>query len=178
MRPNSARSWTVIAGLDIDVRTYLEACVGSKQHWRRATDEDIVVRIYGDDWNILRAKAEEVKKALGGIAGITKSEMELPLEEPQVEIEVNMEAAKKYGVKPGDVRRAATTLISGLEVGYLFEQQKVFDVVVWGVPEIRTKPGHHPKPVDRRAERRPRAAEGRGEHSHRAVADRRSSARP
>jgi len=48
-----------------------------------------------------------------------------------------MEAAKQYGVKPGDVRRAATTLLSGLEVGYLFEQQKVFDVVVWGVPKTR-----------------------------------------
>ena len=63
--------------------------------------------------------------------------MELPLEEPQVEIEVNMDAAKQYGVKPGDVRRAAATLLSGIEVGYLFEEQKVFDVVVWGVPETR-----------------------------------------
>ena len=123
------------AGLDIDVRTYLDASVDEKHG--DAHDEDIVVRIYGDDWNILRAKAEEVQKALGEIKGISSSEMELPLEEPQVEIEVNLEAAKQYGVKPGDVRRAATTLLSGLEVGYLFEQQKVFDVVVWGVPEIR-----------------------------------------
>jgi Cu/Ag efflux pump CusA len=28
-------------------------------------------------------------------------------------------------------------LLSGLQVGSLFEQQKVFDVVVWGTPEIR-----------------------------------------
>ena len=32
---------------------------------------------------------------------------------------------------------AATTLLSGLVVGNLFEEQKVFDVAVWGVPEIR-----------------------------------------
>jgi Cu/Ag efflux pump CusA len=36
------------------------------------------------------------------------------------------------------VRRQATTLLSGLLVGNLFEEQKVFDVVVWGRPEIRT----------------------------------------
>src|SRR4029453_1069977 len=42
-------------------------------------------------------------------------------------------------IKPGDVRRAATTLLSGLVVGNLFEQQKVFDVVVWGTPRIRTR---------------------------------------
>jgi Cu/Ag efflux pump CusA len=35
------------------------------------------------------------------------------------------------------VRRAAATLISGLQVGSLFEQQKVFDVVVWGTPKTR-----------------------------------------
>ncbi|MEX0650940.1 MAG: efflux RND transporter permease subunit, partial [Actinomycetota bacterium] len=32
---------------------------------------------------------------------------------------------------------AATTLLSGLVVGNLFEEQKVFDVAVWGGPEIR-----------------------------------------
>jgi Cu/Ag efflux pump CusA len=35
------------------------------------------------------------------------------------------------------VRRAATTLLSGIEVGNLFEEQKVFDVVVWGSPGVR-----------------------------------------
>jgi Cu/Ag efflux pump CusA len=54
-----------------------------------------------------------------------------------VEIEVNLAAAERYGIKPGDVRRQATTLLSGLQVGTLFEEQKVFEVVVWGVPEIR-----------------------------------------
>jgi Cu/Ag efflux pump CusA len=100
-------------------------------------DEDIVVRVYGDEWDVLRNKAEEVKRALAQIHGIHSAEAEIAPEESQVEIEVNMEAAKKHGVKPGEVRRAATTLISGLEVGYLFEQQKVFDVVVWGRPGIR-----------------------------------------
>ena len=35
------------------------------------------------------------------------------------------------------VRRAVTTLVSGIEVGNLFDDQKVFDEVVWGAPEIR-----------------------------------------
>ena len=45
--------------------------------------------------------------------------------------------AQEFGVKPGDVRRASAILLSGLAVGNLFEEQKVFDVVVWGTPEIR-----------------------------------------
>jgi Cu/Ag efflux pump CusA len=61
----------------------------------------------------------------------------LPVEEPTLEIEVDLASAQNYGVKPGDVRRAAATLLSGIQVGSLFEEQKVFDVVVWGAPEIR-----------------------------------------
>ena len=45
--------------------------------------------------------------------------------------------AARQGIKPGDVRRAAATLLSGLRVGSLFEKQKVFDVVVWANPESR-----------------------------------------
>ena len=46
-------------------------------------------------------------------------------------------AAGAHGIKPGDVRRAAATLVQGIEVGSLFEEQKVFDVIVVGVPEVR-----------------------------------------
>jgi Cu/Ag efflux pump CusA len=35
------------------------------------------------------------------------------------------------------VRRAAATLLAGIEVGNLFEEQKVFEVVVWGTPDVR-----------------------------------------
>ena len=52
-------------------------------------------------------------------------------------MEVNLEAAKVAGIKPGDVRRAAATLLSGVQVGSLFQEQKVFDVVVWGAPSTR-----------------------------------------
>ena len=123
------------AGLDIDAGTYLRACIIDS---RTAEDSsDIAVRIYGDDWKVLQAKAEEVQQALAGIKGVVDPMVELPIQESQVEIEVKMDAAQKYGLKPGDVRRAAATLISGIEVGYLFENQKVFDVVVWGVPQSR-----------------------------------------
>src|SRR5262249_31595755 len=58
-------------------------------------------------------------------------------EEPTLQIEVNLAAAERYGIRPGDVRRAAATLLSGLPVGSLYEQQKIFDVVVWGTATTR-----------------------------------------
>jgi Cu/Ag efflux pump CusA len=57
--------------------------------------------------------------------------------EPTVEIEVFIPKAAARGVKPGDVRRAAATMLSGITAGNLFEEQKIFDVVVWSDPEKR-----------------------------------------
>jgi len=87
--------------------------------------------------NVLRAKADEVLAAVSGVHGIANPRIESPVEEPALEIEVDLEAAQRYGVRSGDVRRTAATLLSGLAVGNLFEAQKVFDVVVWSTPEVR-----------------------------------------
>jgi Cu/Ag efflux pump CusA len=59
------------------------------------------------------------------------------VEQPQVQIQVDLAAAEPHGLKPGDVRRAAATMFAGLGVGFLFEDQKVYDVVVWGTPKTR-----------------------------------------
>lgn len=117
-----------------DVLTYSE---------QRITDvlgrggDEIVVRVYGQNQDVLEAKAEEVRAAIAGIDGIENARADLPADEPTIEVEPIIEEAESVGLAPGDVRRAATTLLSGLVVGNLFEEQKVFDVAVWGAPEIR-----------------------------------------
>src|SRR5262249_14947169 len=100
-------------------------------------NDSIVVRVYGDTDAALRQAAENVKKELAGINGIVASRLNLPVEQPILEIEVNLAAAQRYGIAPGDARRAAATIFSGTQVGSLFEEQKVFDVVVWSTPETR-----------------------------------------
>ncbi|MGH3093924.1 MAG: efflux RND transporter permease subunit, partial [Gaiellaceae bacterium] len=100
-------------------------------------EDDFVVRVYGEDLDVLRVKAHEVQQLLSGIDGVDGEHVQLPAVEPTLEVEVDLLAAQRHRVKPGDVRRAAATLLSGIGVGSLFEEQKVFDVVVWGTPEKR-----------------------------------------
>lgn len=100
-------------------------------------DEDITVRIYGWDLDVLQNLAEELSQSISQIDGVVETHSDTLIEEPQVEIEVDLVAAERRQIKPGDVRRATATLLSGLQVGNLYEEQKVFDVVVWGKPEIR-----------------------------------------
>ncbi len=121
-------------GLSPEVLTYLQ---GKVREELSGTGESLVVRVYGEDMNIIRKKAEDVQKVLARIKGVFDSEVQYPREMPTVEIEVDLDNAKRYGLKPGDVRRAATSLVSGIEVGNLFDEQKVFEVMVYGTPETR-----------------------------------------
>jgi Cu/Ag efflux pump CusA len=101
------------------------------------TERDVKVRIYGQDLSVLETKAEAVREAIAGIGGIQDAAVSTTVQEPTIEIEVDLEKAAAVGLKAGDVRRDATSLLSGIQVGNLFEEQKVFEVVVWGTPEHR-----------------------------------------
>ncbi len=121
-------------GLTTDVQTYLQQTLRQVE---TGSNRAMVVRVFGRDFDLLPVKAEEVRQALAGIEGVVDLVVEPQIKEPYVEIEVDLDKAKEYGIKPGDVRRATSTLLGGIEVGSLFEEQKVFDVVVWGAPHTR-----------------------------------------
>jgi Cu/Ag efflux pump CusA len=122
------------AGVTSDVLTYSEQRVTDVL---QRPDDEVVVRIYGQDRDVLRSKAEEVQGVLAGIQGVRDARAVLPADEPTLEIEVDLARAQSFGLKPGDVRRNAAILLGGIVVGNLFEEQKIFDVVVWGTPDIR-----------------------------------------
>ncbi|MGH8758447.1 MAG: efflux RND transporter permease subunit [Burkholderiales bacterium] len=121
-------------GIYRDVQTYLKERI---REVLTGASESIVIRIFGDDLEILRRKAAEVRQAIAGTAGLAELHVELQTEVPQIDIEVDLEAAKRYGVKPGDVRRSVTTLMASLEAGDLYMNGKIYDVRVWSTPETR-----------------------------------------
>src|SRR4249920_2666405 len=121
-------------GVHTSVRTYAEDRVAAAQD---KVGDELVVRVYGADLPTLRDTADDVAGMLSTVTGVLSPRVESQVTQPTLQIEVNLAAAQRHGLRPGDVRREATTLISGLPVGNLFEEQKVFDVVVWGGPAIR-----------------------------------------
>ena len=121
-------------GLYRDVMTYLnerieEVLTGAKQ--------PVVVRIYGQDLAVLRSKAQEVRRMLSTVPGIVHEQVDLEVDVPQIEVEVNLARAARYGLKPGDVRRATSTMVAGEEVGNIFRGAKTYNVMVWSLPKVR-----------------------------------------
>lgn len=121
-------------GLAYSVGTYLDQALSRQITNNRGL---YTLRVYGEDQKALKTEVEKIQKTVAGVDGVADAKAVYPLEEPVVEIEVDIAAAQRLGVKPGDVRRAAAALLSGIQVGSLFEEQKVFDVVVWGEPATR-----------------------------------------
>jgi Cu/Ag efflux pump CusA len=126
-------------GVDHSLQSYLRDKVSEVL---TGSSRPIVVRIYGAKLDVLRQKAEEVKQALSTIKGIVDLHAEGQIEEPTLEVNVDLEKAGRASVKPGDVRRATSTVFSGLVVGFLFKEQKIYEVVVHGAPEARQSLGN------------------------------------
>jgi CzcA family heavy metal efflux pump len=121
-------------GLYHDVQTYLRERI---KETLTGTSESIVVRIYGPDLDVLYDKADEVSHKLQNLPTLVDAHADFQEEVPQLEVEVNLAAAQRYGIKPGDVRRQASTLVASEEVGDIFKGGKAYDVHVWSTPETR-----------------------------------------
>jgi CzcA family heavy metal efflux pump len=121
-------------GLRRDVQTYLKERI---REVLTGGGEAIIVRLSGPDLQVLRDKAEEIRQAIAGVDGIVEDHVDLQKDIPQVDVRVDLAKARRHGIKPGDVRRAAATLMAGEEVGDIFREGKAYDVQVWSKPEIR-----------------------------------------
>jgi CzcA family heavy metal efflux pump len=121
-------------GIQRDVQTYLKERI---REVLTGSSDAVVVRVFGDDLHVLADKAGEVQELMEGIDGLVEAKVELHEDVPQVEVQVDLEKAQRYGVKPGDVRRASGTWIASEEVGDIFRGGRAYDVHVWSTPETR-----------------------------------------
>lgn len=122
-------------GLYRDLLTYLKERIKEVLTGAGAT---IVVRTFGPDLAVLRAKGEEIKTAIADVPGVANLKVEPQVLVPQLQVKLQPDAAARFGLTHGQVRRAIGTLVKGSKVGEVYQDQKSFDVVVWGVPELRS----------------------------------------
>jgi Cu/Ag efflux pump CusA len=121
-------------GVFRDVQTYLKERI---REVLTGTSDAIVVRIFGRDLDVLTQKATEVRDAISKIDGIIDLHMSFQEKIPQIEVKVDLAKAQKYGLKPGDVRRSATTLVALEEAGDIHIANRTYDVNVWSIPSAR-----------------------------------------
>jgi Cu/Ag efflux pump CusA len=121
-------------GMQRDVQTYLRERV---KEVLSGTGGSVVVRIFGPEPRKLTELANETVKAIGSTPGLIETAPALQKEIPQIEIELDLQKARKHDLKPGDIRRQSSVYIAGEEVSDIFAGGRAYDVHVWSVPESR-----------------------------------------
>lgn len=125
-------------GLVRDVQTYLKERI---REVLTGSSHPLVVRIYGPELKELRNVAEDVRESISAkVDGLSELRSSFQTDIPQIQVKVDLAATRKYGIKPGDVRRAAATLIKGTEVSDRHDSSRVHEVMIWSATETRNSP--------------------------------------
>jgi HME family heavy-metal exporter len=98
----------------------------------------IAIKVFGDDLDTLRKKADEIKAAITGIPGLAPPVVEPQTLIPQLRIELNREQLALYGLTPGHVNGLIETALNGRTVSTILEGSRTFDLVVRMDDEYRT----------------------------------------
>jgi CzcA family heavy metal efflux pump len=121
-------------GLYRTVQTYLRERV---KEVLSGANESIVVRVFGPDIEVLQKKAEEIVQKMAAVEGTVDPQVEQIEQIPQIEVEVDIDAARQHGITPGHVRRQSSAQIASEEVSDIFVGGKAYDVHVWTQKEFR-----------------------------------------
>ncbi|MFV0573640.1 MAG: CusA/CzcA family heavy metal efflux RND transporter [Xanthomarina gelatinilytica] len=92
--------------------------------------EDVAIKIYGEDIDVLSQKAEEITKIIAGTEGIGDMKAEATTGLPQMTITYNRNKLAQYGLQINTLNSMVQSAFAGGNAGVIFEGEKRFDLVV------------------------------------------------
>lgn len=92
--------------------------------------EDIAVKLFGEDLDILATKAEEMGKIISTVQGVGDMKVEATSGLPQMTVQYNRHKLAQYGLHVEDLNTVIQSAFSGGKAGVIFEGEKRFDLVV------------------------------------------------
>ncbi|MFO7907416.1 MAG: efflux RND transporter permease subunit, partial [Pirellulaceae bacterium] len=116
-----------IPGIVTSVEQPLEHLIS---HMLSGVKAQVGIKLYGDDLDILRGKAKEMRRAISGVKGVTDLQVEPQVDIPQLRIEIDGEALKTYGLTREDVNEFVETAMNGEVVSQILRGQRTFDLLV------------------------------------------------
>lgn len=92
--------------------------------------EDIAIKLYGDDLQILADKAAEMGKIISTVEGVADLKVEATTGMPQITIRYERDELSQYGLNVNDINKIIETAFAGGKAGVVFEGERRFDLVV------------------------------------------------
>lgn len=92
--------------------------------------EDIAIKIYGDDLEVLAQKAKALAGIIQNVDGIGDLKVEATRGLPQMTIDYDREKLAQYGLNIEDLNTVVETAFAGKKAGQVFEGERRFDIVL------------------------------------------------
>lgn len=99
-------------------------------HMLSGVKAQVGIKLYGDDLDLLRQKAEAIETKMRGVGGVTDLMVEQQVIIPQLRIELNRDRLLQYGLSVGSVNQYIQTAMNGQVVSTVLDQMRSFDLIV------------------------------------------------
>jgi Cu/Ag efflux pump CusA len=116
-----------IPGINISVEQPLAHLIS---HMLSGVKAEIGIKLYGEDLDILRMKADEMKALIADVAGVEDLFVEPQILIPQLRVEVDRDKLLEYGLTPDDVSEYVETAMNGEVVSEIVDGPRTFDLMV------------------------------------------------
>ena len=97
----------------------------------------LALKLYGEDLNALDRLSGQLKGVLDKVPGVADLSLEANKGKPQLVINVNRDAAARYGINANDILDVVQAGIGGKAVSTVIDGTRRFDIQVWLAPEFR-----------------------------------------
>jgi HME family heavy-metal exporter len=121
------RELAEIPGIDSEVEQPLAHLIS---HMLSGVTAQIAIKIYGDDLDVLRAKAQEINRAIASVPGLAPPVVEPQQIVPQLRVELDRAKLRLYGISAAYVNRFIETAMQGSVVSTILDNQRTFDLLV------------------------------------------------
>ena len=92
--------------------------------------EDIAIKLYGEDLQVLADKAEAMGRIIATVEGVGDMKVEATTGLPQMTIHYRRDKLAQYGLTVNALNRTVETAFAGGQAGVIFEGERRFDLVV------------------------------------------------
>ncbi len=92
--------------------------------------QDVAIKIYGEDLDVLTQKATEVANMIANVPGVGAPQVEKVTGLPQILVTYDRDKIAQYGLNISDLNMILRTAFAGNVSGVVFEGEKRFDLVM------------------------------------------------
>ena len=99
-------------------------------HMLSGVQAQVAIKIFGNDLDLMLARAEEMERAIKDIKGVRDTMVEPQIRIPQLRIELNRDNLAFHGLTPGEVNELIETAMHGRVVSEVLVDERTFDLLV------------------------------------------------